>query len=338
MENSEPGTSELTSTNENKCDLETSSEIVEPCLEKRAKLMEESTDTIEPKAQKMPSDQDEAGKHVDSLPTFRQEGSSTNKDEEFQEVSSNEEKEVSMQSEEKSSLTGSSDGLDEENEPESSAGYLESGKDDTKQGQDEVMLSDTAERVQANSDIDEVPKNPETGGSIKDEELSSDSSCGFHDCQEDQVKRKEFFDYHKHSLFDRDDDFDPTRASRIFRSKEHSNWSDPHENQLSRERVKQATDIQIRVESCQEKGQYEEAISWCEGALQLLDMYVETDLYLMFCSCKMQLYYLTDNLNEVLNTYYKYCPEHIMTRAKDPKVIKSIIDLQNLCLNKGEEK
>ena len=105
---------------------------------------------------------------------------------------------------------------------------------------------------------------------------------------------------------------------------------------LSRERVEQAM-MRLRLaENYQENGQYNEALSCCEAALQTLRLSDDINLYLKFCSNIMQLHYVMENIDEAINTFYDRCSGVLddLRESIDPKIIMTITDLYSLCFQK----
>ncbi len=101
-------------------------------------------------------------------------------------------------------------------------------------------------------------------------------------------------------------------------------------------RVEQALENLKVVEKLQENGQYAEALSCCQSALQKLDFSQDANLYMRFCSNIMQLHYLMEDFFALLSTYD--CCVDVLGSVSDPKVIQSIMDLYTLCMKKVESR
>ncbi|XP_028393070.1 uncharacterized protein LOC114517511 [Dendronephthya gigantea] len=107
----------------------------------------------------------------------------------------------------------------------------------------------------------------------------------------------------------------------------------PFVDEFSRKRAEQAVEAQRLAEKAQEKGQYEEALSLCETALQTLCLHEDINLHVMICGNIMQLHYVMGNTDEALNTYFDRCQAILQNSIDrvDSKVIQTIMDLYSLC-------
>lgn len=102
---------------------------------------------------------------------------------------------------------------------------------------------------------------------------------------------------------------------------------------VSNDRYSSSVDKALKMlktaEDLQKQGKNVEALTICLSALKLQDLFRESNLYMTFCGNIMQLYYLMDNKDMVLNIYYDYC-ENALEFVSDPKVIQMIIDLYHM--------
>ena len=101
----------------------------------------------------------------------------------------------------------------------------------------------------------------------------------------------------------------------------------------------QAMEILNLVKTLHKKGQYDEALSQSQCALQSIDLSQDINLHMKFCSIIMQLCVLLKNFDQALITYHENCA-HLQACADeiDPKIVQSIMDLHSLCLAENDEK